>query len=78
MVQFVNCTTRLFVRGGSGAEDLGFGHAMTSFCGHQGDPEKTAANIQGDFWLTGDQGIKDQDGYFQFLGRGDDIINSSG
>uniref|UniRef100_H0V267 medium-chain acyl-CoA ligase n=1 Tax=Cavia porcellus TaxID=10141 RepID=H0V267_CAVPO len=48
------------------------------FSGYVGDPEKTAANIQGDFWLTGDQGIKDQDGYFQFLGRGDDIINSSG
>ncbi|KAM6166311.1 LOW QUALITY PROTEIN: acyl-coenzyme A synthetase ACSM2B, mitochondrial-like [Erethizon dorsatum] len=42
------------------------------------NPKKTAANVHGDFWLLGDQGIKDQDRYFQFLGRGDDIINSSG
>ncbi|KAM9584401.1 acyl-coenzyme A synthetase ACSM2A, mitochondrial-like isoform 5-T5 [Trichechus inunguis] len=44
----------------------------------QDNPKKTAANIRGDFWLLGDRGIKDQDGYFQFLGRADDIINSSG
>ncbi|XP_008052296.1 acyl-coenzyme A synthetase ACSM2A, mitochondrial-like, partial [Carlito syrichta] len=41
-------------------------------------PQKTAANIRGDFWLLGDQGIKDEDGYFQFMGRKDDIINASG
>ncbi|XP_017389808.1 acyl-coenzyme A synthetase ACSM2A, mitochondrial isoform X3 [Cebus imitator] len=46
--------------------------------GYVDNPEKTAANIRGDFWLLGDQGIKDEDGYFQFLGRADDIINSSG
>lgn len=44
----------------------------------QDNPEKTAANIRGDFWLMGDRAIKDQDGYFQFMGRADDIINSSG
>lgn len=44
----------------------------------QDNPEKTAANIRGDFWLMGDRAIKDQDGYFQFVGRADDIINSSG
>ncbi|KAL0617681.1 Acyl-coenzyme A synthetase ACSM2A, mitochondrial [Plecturocebus cupreus] len=48
------------------------------FSGYVDNPEKTAANIRGDFWLLGDQGIKDEDGYFQFLGRADDIINSSG
>ncbi|XP_009007513.2 acyl-coenzyme A synthetase ACSM2B, mitochondrial isoform X1 [Callithrix jacchus] len=48
------------------------------FCGYVDNPEKTAANIRGDFWLLGDKGIKDEDGYFQFLGRADDIINSSG
>ncbi|KAM9584400.1 acyl-coenzyme A synthetase ACSM2A, mitochondrial-like isoform 4-T4 [Trichechus inunguis] len=48
------------------------------FSGYVDNPKKTAANIRGDFWLLGDRGIKDQDGYFQFLGRADDIINSSG
>ncbi|XP_047636327.1 acyl-coenzyme A synthetase ACSM2B, mitochondrial-like [Phacochoerus africanus] len=48
------------------------------FSGYVDNLEKTIANIRGDFWLMGDRGIKDQDGYFQFLGRADDIINSSG
>ncbi|XP_036316006.1 acyl-coenzyme A synthetase ACSM2B, mitochondrial-like isoform X1 [Pipistrellus kuhlii] len=48
------------------------------FSGYVDNPEKTAANIRGDFWLMGDRAIKDQDGYFQFVGRADDIINSSG
>ncbi|XP_024416282.1 acyl-coenzyme A synthetase ACSM2B, mitochondrial [Desmodus rotundus] len=48
------------------------------FSGYVDNLEKTAANIRGDFWLTGDRAIKDQDGYFQFMGRADEIINSSG
>uniref|UniRef100_A0A2R8ZH14 medium-chain acyl-CoA ligase n=1 Tax=Pan paniscus TaxID=9597 RepID=A0A2R8ZH14_PANPA len=39
---------------------------------------KTAANIRGDFGSLETGGIKDEDGYFQFMGRADDIINSSG
>ena len=45
---------------------------------HQDNLEKTTANIQGDFWLLGDWGIKDEDEYFQLMGRADGIINSSG
>ncbi|XP_007516613.1 acyl-coenzyme A synthetase ACSM2B, mitochondrial-like [Erinaceus europaeus] len=48
------------------------------FSGYVDNLEKTMANIRGDFWLLGDRGTKDQDGYFHFLGRADDIINSSG
>uniref|UniRef100_A0A8C9NWZ5 medium-chain acyl-CoA ligase n=1 Tax=Spermophilus dauricus TaxID=99837 RepID=A0A8C9NWZ5_SPEDA len=48
------------------------------FLGYVDNLQKTAANIRGDFWLLGDRGIKDEDGYFQFVGRADDIINSSG
>lgn len=67
------------VHGSPRVGDLGFAGTITlSFCGHQDNPEKTAANIRGDFWLLGDRGIKDEDGYFQFMGRADDIINSSG
>ncbi|XP_053413179.1 acyl-coenzyme A synthetase ACSM2A, mitochondrial [Nycticebus coucang] len=48
------------------------------FSGYVNNPQKVADNIRGDFWLMGDRGTKDQDGYFQFMGRADDIINSSG
>lgn len=30
------------------------------------------------FYLTGDRATKDEDGYFWFVGRSDDVINSSG
>ncbi|KAM8798652.1 acyl-coenzyme A synthetase ACSM4, mitochondrial-like [Eudromia elegans] len=42
------------------------------------NPEKTAASERGDFYLTGDRGTVDEDGYFWFIGRDDDIINSAG
>ncbi|EDM17660.1 kidney-specific protein (KS), isoform CRA_c [Rattus norvegicus] len=48
------------------------------FSGYVDNPKKTQANIRGDFWLLGDRGIKDTEGYFHFMGRTDDIINSSG
>ncbi|KAM9304710.1 acyl-coenzyme A synthetase ACSM3, mitochondrial-like [Gastrophryne carolinensis] len=48
------------------------------FSQYTGDPEKTAATQKGDFYLTGDRAIKDEDGYFWFVGRSDDVILSSG
>ncbi|XP_060116902.1 acyl-coenzyme A synthetase ACSM4, mitochondrial-like [Heteronotia binoei] len=42
------------------------------------NPEKTAATERGSFYITGDRGKKDEDGYIWFIGRDDDIINSSG
>jgi acetyl-CoA synthetase len=42
------------------------------------DPDATRAKFVGDWMRTGDQGIVDQDGYFHFVGRDDDIIISSG
>ncbi|MGM7636380.1 acyl-CoA synthetase MbcS [Bacillus sp. Hm123] len=42
------------------------------------DPERTAMQFRGDYYLTGDKAKKDEDGYFWFEGRGDDIIISSG
>lgn len=40
--------------------------------------ERTKASRRGDFYITGDQARKDEDGYFWFEGRRDDIIVSSG
>ncbi|WP_066292299.1 acyl-CoA synthetase MbcS [Bacillus sp. FJAT-29937] len=42
------------------------------------DPERTAMQFRGDYYITGDKAKKDEEGYFWFEGRGDDIIISSG
>jgi acetyl-CoA synthetase len=41
-------------------------------------PGATEAKFVGDWMTTGDQGLVDQDGYVQFVGRDDDVITSSG
>lgn len=41
-------------------------------------PEATAEKFRGDWCLLGDIAVKDEDGYFWFRGRDDDIINSAG
>lgn len=48
------------------------------FKGYLNDPERTAAAFRGDWYLTGDQAKEDEDGYYWFEGRSDDIIISSG
>jgi len=42
------------------------------------DPERTNLQFRGDWYITGDRAYKDEDGYFWFEGRGDDVIISSG
>jgi len=42
------------------------------------DPEKTASTYRGDYYVTGDRGIMDEDGYLWFVGRADDVILASG
>lgn len=42
------------------------------------DPERTAMQFRGDYYVTGDKAKKDEDGYFWFEGRSDDIIISAG
>jgi acetyl-CoA synthetase/medium-chain acyl-CoA synthetase len=39
---------------------------------------ETADKFQGDWYLTGDRAIRDDDGYYWFVGRRDDVIKSSG
>ncbi|MER2121379.1 MAG: acyl--CoA ligase [Solibacillus sp.] len=48
------------------------------FKGYYKDPERTAIQYRGDWYVTGDRAMKDEDGYFWFEGRNDDIIISSG
>ncbi|ARD75945.1 acyl-CoA synthetase MbcS [Staphylococcus xylosus] len=48
------------------------------FKGYYKDPERTAEPRIGDYYITGDLAKLDEDGYFWFEGRKDDIIISSG
>ncbi|MEL7346913.1 MAG: AMP-binding protein, partial [Pseudomonadota bacterium] len=48
------------------------------FLAYWGQPEKTAAKFRGDWMLTGDEGYVDQEGYFHFAARVDDVITSAG
>ncbi|MCF8567462.1 AMP-binding protein [Alicyclobacillus tolerans] len=48
------------------------------FKGYLNDEERTRKAFRGDWFITGDLGSMDGDGYFYFEGRADDIIISSG
>lgn len=43
-----------------------------------GAPELNATVLRGDWYVTGDRGIRDSDGYFWFVGRADDVIITAG
>lgn len=45
---------------------------------YKNQPEKTAKCFKGDWYLTGDRATVDEDGYFWFVSRSDDVILSSG
>src|SRR5450432_2337300 len=48
------------------------------FLEYWGKPEATREKFIGDWMTTGDQGVMDEEGYFSFVGRDDDVITSSG
>ncbi len=48
------------------------------FRGYLGAPERYAACFAGGWYLTGDLARRDEDGYFWFVGRSDDVIKTSG
>ncbi len=48
------------------------------FLGYWDDEAATNKKFVGDWMMTGDQCTVDADGYFHFVGRDDDIINSAG
>jgi acetyl-CoA synthetase len=48
------------------------------FGGYYRDENLTASVWQHDIYYTGDMAWKDEDGYFWFVGRADDVIKSSG
>jgi acetyl-CoA synthetase len=48
------------------------------FDGYYNDPEKTKAAWHDGIYYTGDMAWRDEDGYYWFVGRTDDVIKSSG
>jgi len=48
------------------------------FMGYYRDPERTCEAWHDDIYYTGDIAWRDEDGYFWFIGRSDDVIKSSG
>lgn len=49
-----------------------------AFLGYWEKPDATVAKYRGDWLLTGDFAEVDEHGYFRYVGRRDDLINSSG
>ena len=46
--------------------------------GYLAAPQDTAQKMQGDWFLTGDQGVMAADGQITYLGRADDMMNAGG
>ena len=46
--------------------------------GYWNRPEATAAAYRGEWFLTGDLGVMDREGWIHYKGRADDVINSAG
>ena len=45
---------------------------------YRGDPERTARCYRAEWYVTGDRAYVDEDGYYWFVGRADDVILSAG
>jgi acetyl-CoA synthetase len=48
------------------------------FLGYFGNEAATLAKFRGDWLVSGDLGVRDEAGYFRFVGRDDDLITSGG
>jgi acyl-coenzyme A synthetase/AMP-(fatty) acid ligase len=57
--------------------DIGLrGRPPSLFTEYYKNPEETRASMRGAWYLTGDRAQVDDDGYFWFVGRADDVISS--
>jgi len=52
------------------------GDPPSLFAGYYKNDEETRASRRGEWYLTGDRAQVDDDGYFWFVGRADDVISS--
>ena len=58
--------------------DLSNGHPAGLFIGYYRDAERTADAFAGGVYHTGDMAWRDEEGFYWFIGRADDVIKSSG
>jgi len=48
------------------------------FMAYWNDEERYNSRFKNGWYLTGDEAVRDSDGYFWFVGRSDDVINTAG
>jgi acetyl-CoA synthetase/medium-chain acyl-CoA synthetase len=53
------------------------GDSPALFAGYWNQPDETAAVYRGEWYVTGDRAVRDEDGYLWFTGRADDVILSA-
>ena len=53
------------------------GDAPALFAGYWNAADETAAVYRGEWYVTGDRAVRDEDGYLWFTGRADDVILSA-
>ncbi|WP_342304857.1 AMP-binding protein [Methanolobus sp. ZRKC5] len=58
--------------------DTSFGNPPGIFAGYRSDEQMTSRVWHDGYYHTGDMAWKDEDGYYWFVGRADDIIKTSG
>lgn len=58
--------------------DLSGGRPVGLFKGYYRDAERTAEAFAGGVYHTGDMAWRDEEGFYWFIGRADDVIKSSG
>lgn len=74
-VHAVNEDGEICARGETG--DIGLrGNPPSLFKGYLHNDEETQKSYRGAWYLTGDRAYVDDDGYFWFVGRADDVISS--
>jgi acyl-coenzyme A synthetase/AMP-(fatty) acid ligase len=54
------------------------GRPPTLFAGYWESTDETKSAFRGDWYLTGDVAVEDEDGFFWFVGRAEDVITSRG
>ena len=54
------------------------GRPPTLFAGYWESPDETKSAFRGDWYLTGDVAMADEDGFLWFVGRAEDVITSRG
>ena len=79
-IRVVDATGRDVERGEEGelCVDVSQGRPCGLFMGYYKDPEQTRYAFRNGMYHTGDMVWADEEGYYHFIGRADDVIKSSG